>query len=347
MTNLSRSISNSTVLCMMCTGLTLYFTGQLNAGLFLDLTPTTEYPSLHSIGVQFDPTTAFVGRPSSGAFFVSDNSGRSWMRLTVRTEHKTLPDNNYAIVKYFNKGCGVIFANNASYYTTNSGQLISCSCIGLSMRGQDGFRIDKSAGNSGTKHLMRTFDGGIKWVSDTTSRIWFDQIESFDPLENNTVFALVYITNSHKRGDHHLAVRRNFARKWQDLGDLGKSPGIWPTHLFFVNDKNGWISSDRDDGLFVTSDGGSSWRKVATPERIVSGIFFKDVKHGRIIGGIELGVYETNDGGTNWKSLSGAEIASDSFTNFFQPTTISRWNDFAVLQTLVRAKNSISNPLRR
>jgi photosystem II stability/assembly factor-like uncharacterized protein len=215
------------------------------------------------------------------------------------------------------------------------------------MRGQDGFRIDKMAGNSEIKHLMRTFDGGIKWINDNTSRIWFDQIESFDCLGNNTVFALTYISDSRGRGEHHLAVRRNSARTWQDLGDLGKSPGIWPTHIFFINEKNGWISSDRDDGLFVTSDGGCNWREVVTPERIVSGIFFKDIKHGRIIGGVELGVYETNDGGTSWKALSGAEITSCSFTNYFQHFAISRWNDFALLQTLVNAKTSDLKPLRR
>jgi photosystem II stability/assembly factor-like uncharacterized protein len=111
--------------------------------------------------------------------------------------------------------------------------------------------------------------------------------------------------------------------------------GFWATHVFFLDDSVGWVSSDRAEGLFCTQDRGKNWKKVGTPVDFISGIFFADRAHGLILDSVEGRVFETQDGGQSWKWISKERIRSAEYLRFFEDARLSRWNDFAVHRVLV------------
>jgi hypothetical protein len=75
---------------------------------------------------------------------------------------------------------------------------------------------------------------------------------------------------------------------------------------------------------------------VVNPERTVTGMYFKDEKAGRVVGGITGAIYETQDSGKTWKKLSKEEIISNEFDRFYANTSIDRWNEFAVMKSIIR-----------
>jgi photosystem II stability/assembly factor-like uncharacterized protein len=68
---------------------------------------------------------------------------------------------------------------------------------------------------------------------------------------------------------------------------------------FFVDSKHGWIAAD--GGLiFVTGDGGASWRLQHTPsDNNLNSIYFADLKHGWAVGDMGA-ILWTNNGGAKW-----------------------------------------------
>lgn len=88
--------------------------------------------------------------------------------------------------------------------------------------------------------------------------------------------------------------------------------------VFFVDHARGWYGTGRGD-LFATSDGGTTWRKVASrPGTFIRALGFVDEKTGFIgnVGDYYPGVtddvplYRTDDGGTTWNpvDLGGAVV---------------------------------------
>lgn len=74
-----------------------------------------------------------------------------------------------------------------------------------------------------------------------------------------------------------------------------------PTKIFFLNEKEGWITGATPRGVvFHTNDGGKSWDKMeADISRAISGIYFINSKTGWILAGED--VHRTTDGGKTWE----------------------------------------------
>jgi hypothetical protein len=81
-----------------------------------------------------------------------------------------------------------------------------------------------------------------------------------------------------------------------------------PTSLFFLNDSQGWMVTDR--GLWSTLEGGRAWIKVQSRKGILQA-WFLDANHG-YIAGLKGLVQETTDGGKTWVNLEASEKAPDA-----------------------------------
>jgi photosystem II stability/assembly factor-like uncharacterized protein len=126
-----------------------------------------------------------------------------------------------------------------------------------------------------------------------------------------------------------------------------------PFSLFFLNDSQGWMVTDR--GLWSTVEGGRAWVKVQTRKGILQ-VWFLDADHGYITGVKGL-VQQTADGGKTWANLETSGQAPDapslsydiisfqgkhgviigatdaSSLTFFDPVTVLR-GKITVLETL-------------
>jgi len=81
-----------------------------------------------------------------------------------------------------------------------------------------------------------------------------------------------------------------------------------PVSLFFRNDSQGWMVTDR--GLWSSSEGGRTWIKIQSRKGILQTCFL-DANHG-YIAGLKGLVQETTDGGKTWVKLEASEKAPDA-----------------------------------
>jgi photosystem II stability/assembly factor-like uncharacterized protein len=72
-----------------------------------------------------------------------------------------------------------------------------------------------------------------------------------------------------------------------------------PVSLFFLDDSQGWMVTDR--GLWSTSEGGRTWSKIDSRKGILQ-TWFLDPRRG-YIAGLKGLVEETSDGGKTWNKL--------------------------------------------
>jgi hypothetical protein len=76
-----------------------------------------------------------------------------------------------------------------------------------------------------------------------------------------------------------------------------------PLSLFFLNEGQGWMVTDR--GLWSTVEGGRSWVKKQSRRGILE-TWFLDANHG-YIAGLKGMAEETSDGGSTWSKLEASE----------------------------------------
>jgi hypothetical protein len=81
-----------------------------------------------------------------------------------------------------------------------------------------------------------------------------------------------------------------------------------PVSLFFLNDSQGWMVTDR--GLWSTLEGGRAWIKAQSRKGILQ-TWFLDANHGYIVG-LKGIVQETTDGGKTWVKLDAIENVPDA-----------------------------------
>lgn len=164
---------------------------------------------------------------------------------------------------------------------------------------------------------MRTADGGESWhdcgvYHDT----FFDSVFLLDPRRG---WALVAAPASHwdgpsaaveSEGPMRFGVMRtedggcHWRGQWnvKQRIDLGGD-------LYFLNEREGWITGGYLGGLYHTADGGSSWRTLLRPsERTeAKGAYFRDADRGWLITEHEE-LFETRDAGRAWRGVARKEV---------------------------------------
>ena len=81
-----------------------------------------------------------------------------------------------------------------------------------------------------------------------------------------------------------------------------QKPSDYPVSLFFLNDANGWMVTNR--GIWATGDGGETWKRIRSGRGYVR-VFFTDPRHGWVAGARRL-FEETSDGGLHWAGVPDA-----------------------------------------
>jgi photosystem II stability/assembly factor-like uncharacterized protein len=113
--------------------------------------------------------------------------------------------------------------------------------------------------------VAHTIDGGCKW-----ELVWKAELQ--DPDEH---FSDIYFLNDREgwlAGDANGSLYRttNSGRSWQRMPK--PSPCAKITNVFFKSPQLGWVVAKRfgceTEGVFQTSDGGSTWRPLSSVEII-------------------------------------------------------------------------------
>jgi len=91
------------------------------------------------------------------------------------------------------------------------------------------------------------------------------------------------------------------------------STAIFPTSLYFIDNKNGWMAGSKDTSILVTHDGGINWLPQYVPTTAVNNpdyrdIYFSNANKGWLVDGYG-DIFTTQDGGSNW-SIWGRPISS-------------------------------------
>jgi photosystem II stability/assembly factor-like uncharacterized protein len=163
--------------------------------------------------------------------------------------------------------------------------------------------------NESDAHIFTTtvYPGGGFWVhqnSPTATTLW-----SVHAVSSDVVWAAGSI------GGGHVVLRTNDGGdNWVDVtGDLS---GVTPVACVFAIDSlHAWVG-DSYGKIFVTVDGGASWRPQDYPQPYSSGIdafWFFDVDNGYALGdpprGGKFVLLQTTDGGAIWTHMADEPIA--------------------------------------
>ena len=118
------------------------------------------------------------------------------------------------------------------------------------------------------------------------------------PSEARCIAAGV-ISEKNARSRNTLLLSVDQGRNWSFV-DIRERP----ISLFFLNDSQGWMVTDR--GVWATDEGGRSWRKLEGLKKGIVRVHFLDPSRGFAIG-FPKAVLATADGGKTWTKVAAAE----------------------------------------
>jgi hypothetical protein len=301
------------------------------------------FPPKYARGIQYGSLYTFVSASNPKGIYsshITEDGGMTWSTLAVLNNGINVSD-SYKI-DYYNKGYGVFHINDDVFIKgkeNNQWIKYSSSLNSIVLKGSIGWRLFCLSKPSIKKQLYRTGDGGLSWDPIKAGEVWFDGFDTFDTIKTRMIIACVYCFSKNDKIQRQLAKTDDGGLSWKVMVNFDSTLGIWPTHIYFLNETTGWVSSDRDDGLFVTKNGGVTWAPIKIPERTAMGIYFRNVKQGRILGGISGDIYETMDSGLNWVKISKNKIIDETFNGYYLGAPLWRWNDFAVARTLLKSQS--------
>ncbi len=167
--------------------------------------------------------------------------------------------------------------------------------------------------------LQRTLDGGATWSTvaspcSTAKTVGAYRLDSAHFITSTTGWLLCIVPfgarsaalfQTRDAGRHWVMVRQDPARS---LPIPSADQQVVTSHLFFLNDRDGWVSLDTR-GLFSTHNGGHSWRRISVLPTL-QGLDFLDARRGI---GVETSpsndvsdastLLTTRDGGATWSAI--------------------------------------------
>lgn len=110
---------------------------------------------------------------------------------------------------------------------------------------------------------------------------------------------------------------------WQALSEPGSSPLVT---VDFVSSSQGWAVT-KQNGLLVTSDGGSTWIIQSTPFA-VEDVCFSSPANGWVIGASSVDA--TSNGGQTWKEVYSSALGAGPFASSLSCQGNTVWAEFVV-----------------
>jgi photosystem II stability/assembly factor-like uncharacterized protein len=167
------------------------------------------------------------------------------------------------------------------------------------------------------KRLLRTTDGGTRWVDVTPQRSSLTRESAGDFLDGFTAWLSI---PRHETGTIEIIRTADGGRTWRPM--ILSTPRV--EQITFVNHRDGWILASRGAGagseavdIFHTADGGTTWARIARAapgnagsggiplSGIKSGLSFLTSSVGWITGSWPVDdvawFYMTQDGGRTWR----------------------------------------------
>lgn len=135
--------------------------------------------------------------------------------------------------------------------------------------------------------VLTTTNGGENWVTKyyQTSSNYKIYIVNKD---------LIFIGSAYSGGQ--LAKSTNFGETWESVSVSGLSSSVYA--IFFLDNLNGWVGT-ASNGIFYTSDGGSTWSQIMTSTNTIYDIKFITPQIGFAVDSKGI-IYKTTNGGTTW-----------------------------------------------
>ncbi len=140
--------------------------------------------------------------------------------------------------------------------------------------------------------ILKTTDGGESWVNQFPIELEYVSINSVYFIDENNGWAAGF----------NILRTTDGGENWTECMVNG-SYGMWfmLNSLFFADENNGWTVGY--DGIYKTSDGGSTWFSQTNMTNIeYNDVFFIDEMTGWMVGGQGV-IIKTTDGGASWDYL--------------------------------------------
>jgi photosystem II stability/assembly factor-like uncharacterized protein len=120
------------------------------------------------------------------------------------------------------------------------------------------------------------------------------------------------VVTAGKKLDPALLVTKDAGAHWSLVSlKTVLPPKDVPLSLYFVDDSQGWMVTDR--GLWFTGDFGGAWHKAGDIPKGITRVWFLTTTHGWAIGSNKQ-VIETTDGGKSWTPVAAAKEAPGAVT---------------------------------
>ncbi len=91
---------------------------------------------------------------------------------------------------------------------------------------------------------------------------------------------------------------------WRTLGIPNPGPGGRIDDVFFLNDSLGWAAGGIGGSIYITRDGGATWKRQVALGKYLRSIEFINEQVG-FCGSLDFSFYKTTNGGQTWTDIAG------------------------------------------
>lgn len=133
---------------------------------------------------------------------------------------------------------------------------------------------------------------------------------------------------------------------WRQLWTSYDDPDERYGDIYFLNEREGWLTGKANGSLHHTADGGRSWKNVALPSESmkVTGVYFTSSKEGWIIARTMVskdaeGMLYTDDGGETWRKLTRDEVIAGFDVGGRHNEIPAKWQAGKLIQMIYASAN--------